>query len=139
MSRQGTTERVLLVVLAFVACTRRVPEKSLIARQLETPAGPGSGEPNLAVAPDGRVLLSWIEAAGDQGHRLRFSARPKAGAWSAPETVAAGKDWFVNWADFPSLAVLPDGAMFGYWLAKSGPSTLGSSRPTRARSCACGP
>jgi BNR repeat-like domain len=115
------TSQLLLVVLAFVACTGRVPEQGLIARQLETSSAPGSGEPNLAVAPDGRVLLSWIEPAGDDGHRLRFSARPKAGAWSAPETVAAGKDWFVNWADFPSVAVLPDGTLFAHWLRKSGP------------------
>jgi len=119
VSRHRNTP-LLLVVLAFVACTRRVPDKGMIARQLDTPSAPGSGEPNLAMAPDGRVLLSWIEPAGDDGHRLRLSARPKAGAWSAPETVAAGKDWFVNWADFPSVAVLPDGSLFAHWLRKSG-------------------
>lgn len=31
------------------------------ARELPAPAGRGSGQPNLAVAPDGRVYLSWIE------------------------------------------------------------------------------
>jgi hypothetical protein len=37
--------------------------------------------------------------------------------------VAAGKDWFVNWADFPSVGALPDGTLFAHWLAKGGPGT----------------
>jgi hypothetical protein len=34
-------------------------------RELPAPAGRGSGQPNLAVAPDGRVYLSWIERLGE--------------------------------------------------------------------------
>jgi len=91
--------------------------------QMEAPAAPGSGEPNLAVAPDGRVLLSWIEPAGEDGHALRYAERPKGGAWSQPRTIAKGAHWFVNWADFPAMAALPDGTLFAHWLAKSGPGT----------------
>src|SRR5690606_29085055 len=40
---------------------------------LESPAGPGSAEPNLAVGPDGRVYLSWLEPAADSAHELRFA------------------------------------------------------------------
>jgi hypothetical protein len=110
-----------LLVLTFAACTGRLGEKGLALRQLETPAASGSGEPNLSVAPDGRVLLSWIEPAGADGHRLRLSVRSRGSGWSPPETVAAGKDWFVNWADFPSVAALADGTLFAHWLTKSGP------------------
>jgi hypothetical protein len=90
---------------------------------METPAAPGSGEPNLTVAADGRVLLSWIEPASDQGHALRYVSRVKGGAWSAARTITEGRNWFVNWADFPSMAALPDGTLFAHWLAKSGPGT----------------
>ena len=113
----------VVVVLACVACARARVETRLAVRQFETPAAAGSGEPNLAVAPDGRVLLSWIEPAGENQHSLRYAARPKGGAWSKPETIASGSSWFVNWADFPSLATLPDGTLFAHWLAKSGPGT----------------
>jgi len=113
----------VVVVLAGVACAPARLETRLAVRQLETPAAAGSGEPNLAVAPDGRVLLSWIEPAGENQHSLRYAARPKAGAWSEPQTIAIGSGWFVNWADFPSLAALPDGTLFAHWLAKSGAGT----------------
>lgn len=110
-----------LVVLA--GCARERGETRLSVRQMDAPAAPGSGEPNLAVAPDGQVLLSWIEPAGEGSHRLRYAARPRGGAWSEPRTVAEGAGWFVNWADFPALAALPDGTLFAHWLAKSGSGT----------------
>jgi hypothetical protein len=94
----------------------------MTVRELTSPAAPGSGEPNLAVAPDGRVLLSWIEPAGEGRHALRFSTLD-GDAWSAPRLIAEGAGWFVNWADFPALAALPDGTLFAHWLVKSGPST----------------
>ncbi|HET7295291.1 MAG TPA: sialidase family protein [Vicinamibacteria bacterium] len=121
---RGTSLGVLLVLLACGGCTPQRVELRFQARQLEAPAAAGSGEPNLAVAPDGRVLLSWIEPAGESQHSLRFASRPKAGAWSKPETIASGPGWFVNWADFPSLAALPDGTLFAHWLVKSGAGTF---------------
>jgi hypothetical protein len=91
-------------------------------RELPTPAGPGSLAPNLHAAPDGRVLLSWIERTGEGRHALRF-ATLEDGIWSAPRQVAEGTDWFVNWADFPSLMVLDDGSLAAHWLVKSAPDT----------------
>ncbi|HKY04057.1 MAG TPA: sialidase family protein, partial [Blastocatellia bacterium] len=89
---------------------------------IASPAGPPSGEPNLFTAPDGRVFLSWIEKISDNRHALRFSVRDKAG-WSAPRTIAEGGDWFVNWADFPSMLALADGTLAANWLSKSGAGT----------------
>ncbi|MCI0486582.1 MAG: glycoside hydrolase [Blastocatellia bacterium] len=91
-------------------------------REVASPAAPGSGEPNLYAAADGRVFLSWIEPAGEKGHALRFAVR-NGDNWSEPRTIAEGANWFVNWADFPSLIVLPDGMMVAHWLAKSGTGT----------------
>jgi hypothetical protein len=90
-----------------------------VVREIDSPAGPGSGEPSLNVDPDGRVLLTWIEPAGEKRHSLRFSARTEGSSWSPPQVIAEGADWFVNWADFPSMSVLPDGSLFAHWLAKS--------------------
>lgn len=88
---------------------------------LPPPAAPGSGEPNLTVGPDGRVYLSWIEPAADSAHALRFSVL-EGDRWSAPRTVASGRGWFVNWADFPAMAVLPGNRLAAHWLQKSGTS-----------------
>ncbi len=92
-------------------------------RELPSPAGTGSGQPNLAVSPDGRVYLSWIERLGEGRVSLRFSVLEKE-KWSAPQTIAEGSNWFVNWADFPSMIALPDSSLAAHWLAKSGPGTF---------------
>ena len=90
---------------------------------LESPAGPGASEPNFAVGPDGKVYLSWMEPAPDSAMALRFSsidaARPGT-AWGAARTIRAGRDFFINWADFPSLAVQADGRMAAHWLQRFG-------------------
>ena len=87
---------------------------------IATPAGPNSAQPQLSVSKRG-VLLSWIERNGDLA-TLKFSERTASG-WSAPKTIASGRDWFVNWADVPSALRLPSGALVAHWLQKSAAST----------------
>jgi hypothetical protein len=86
---------------------------------LVSPAASGSGEPNLATGPDGRIYLSWIEPQGDSAHALRFSTLGNGG-WSAPRTIAQRSDFFVNWADFPSLLPLSERILAAHWLQRSG-------------------
>jgi hypothetical protein len=92
-------------------------------RELPSPAGPGSGQPNLTVSPDGRVYLSWIERLGEGRYSLRLATKERDG-WSAPRVIAEGPNWFVNWADFPSMIALPDGSLAAHWLVKNGPGTF---------------
>jgi hypothetical protein len=88
--------------------------------QMTSPAGPGSAQPQLTVSARG-VLLSWIERNADVA-ALKFSEF-KGQAWTPARTVANGRDWFVNWADVPSVLRLADGSLYGHWLQKSGPDT----------------
>jgi hypothetical protein len=81
-----------------------------------------SREPELFSTADGRVLLSWVERSGEKGHALRFAMRDAAG-WSEARTAAEGDNWFVNWADFPSVIALSDGSLAAHWLVKSGKGT----------------
>lgn len=92
-------------------------------RELPSPAGQSSGQPNLAVAPNGRVYLSWIERLGEGRFSLRFAMKEGNG-WSTPRVIAEGANWFVNWADFPSMVALPDGSLAAHWLVKSGSGTF---------------
>ena len=87
---------------------------------LRSPTGANSAQPQLSVSSRG-VLLSWIERTGDLA-TLKFSARTATG-WSEARTVASGRDWFVNWADVPSVMHLPSGTIVAHWLQKSGPDT----------------
>ena len=90
-----------------------------IVIELKSPAGPGSGGPGVTAGADGRVYLSWLEPASPEGDQLRFSVREGQG-WSEPRTIASGTNWFVNPADFPSLAVMAGGTLAAHWLVMSG-------------------
>ncbi len=94
---------------------------SLALDSLPSPAGPGSAEPFLTSGPDGRVYLSWLQAV-DSSYALRFASFDGKG-WSAPRTIVQRRDFFVNWADFPSLHVMPGGRMAAHWLQRSGGGT----------------
>ena len=125
MTRMKGLRCVATVGAVFLAASMPARTDTLPSvRELPAPAIAGSGQPSLAVASDGRFLLSWIEPIAGKGHRLRFASRAKGtGTWSEPLTIAEGANWFVNWADFPSLASLPDGTLFAHWLEKSGAGT----------------
>jgi hypothetical protein len=96
----------------------RAAAAPLAIDSIASPARPGSGEPNLAVASSGVVYMSWLEPAGDSGYALRVASLTGK-RWSTPHTVRAGRDFFVNWADFPSLQVLDDGRLVAHWLQRT--------------------
>ncbi len=82
-----------------------------------------SGEPNLHVTDEGQVFLSWVEYLNDSTDALRWS-RLEGGAWTPPMPIASGSDWFVNWADFPSLAKFKNSeSMAAHWLQMSATGT----------------
>lgn len=80
-------------------------------------AGAGSRWPNLAAGPDGALALSWLEpAAGDSArHQLRFALLGASGQWTAPRTVAAGRDLLANWADFPAVVPMGGTRLAAWW------------------------
>lgn len=96
---------------------------ALAVRDAGSPSGPDSREPELTATAGGRIILSWVEKVGEKRHALRFSVRDAGGDWSEARTVAQGENWFVNWADFPSVIATADGGLAAHWLVKSGPGT----------------
>lgn len=84
------------------------------------PSTLSSAQPQMTVSPRG-ILLSWVERAGTRA-TLKFAERTATG-WSSATTVATGDDWFVNWADVPSVLRLDDGTLAAHWLQKSGTAT----------------
>jgi len=97
-------------------------EPSLIIRTTQSPADGDSREPELTVTHDGRVILSWVEKVDEKKYALRTALLDRSG-WSRSQTVAEGDNWFVNWADFPSVIALKDGRLAAHWLVKSGSAT----------------
>lgn len=110
-----------LVSMLVLGCGRNEREGVTIGPidTLASPAAAGSGEPNLIAGPDGAIYLSWLEPAGAAGHALRFATLHDSG-WSAPRTIVERSDFFVNWADFPSLLPLTGRRLATHWLQRNG-------------------
>lgn len=113
--------RLLAAVLSGLSGgpTRAQVFKSL--EELENPTATDAEAPALAIMPDGRILMSWIETDGPV-HASVKTAVLEGSEWSRPVTVAHGDDLFVNYADFPTVAVLPDGTLAINWLQMNGDS-----------------
>jgi hypothetical protein len=109
------------VAWTMVAADARQPVPT--PRELPSPAVSPSAQPQLAVGADGRVVLSWLERAGTgKTHRFRYAVR-RNGDWSAPATIVERDNFFVNWADVPSVYPFADGRLAAHWLQYNGPGT----------------
>ena len=119
----------LLLCLAVAACGRDEPPADAAPAARPThgfeiaawplPIRDAAAQPDLAVAPQGRLLLSWIRRQGDR-HALQYAAYEGDNTWqSAPKTIAVGRSMFVNWADTPHIAMTDNGALWAHWLQKS--------------------
>ena len=90
-------------------------------RSIPSPAAAGTSVPYLFATKDGTLLLSWMSSdpARKGSYSFRF-AEWKSNNWSEPRVIAEGDDFFVNWADTPSLVRAADGSLFAHWLKKTG-------------------
>ena len=60
--------------------------------------------PDLILSPQDKLYHTWIEREGDSLDVLKYAILEQYD-WSKPHEIVSGTDWFVNWADFPTLAV----------------------------------
>lgn len=109
--------------LLLQACQDDTASTSVHFEEIPTPASAG-GEPNLFVTADGQAFLSWVAYTSDTTDALYF-AEWKNGSWGKGQPIAEGNDWFVNWADFPSLIASPreNGHLVAHWLQVSAAGT----------------
>ncbi len=81
----------------------------------------GGGMPHLSPSGDG-ALLSWL-APEDGDHVLRAVRWDVDGGFDDPVEVARGDDFFVNWADFPSVVEVAPDRWVAHWLQRGGQGT----------------
>ena len=113
------------MLLSLAACQRDAPPAPAVASasgdyQVQVwplPGEAGAMAPDLSVAPDGRLLLSWINKQQGRRNALQFATYTLAGGWqSQPRTVAVGEALVANWADTPHMLGTADGALWVQWL-----------------------
>ncbi len=90
------------------------------ATLLTSPADSTSGEPYLFTDENEATYLSWVSRKGDTS--VLYYSSLKDNNWSQPQAIASGSNWFVNWADYPTLA-LNNKVLIANYLVKSGANT----------------
>ena len=96
-------------------------DDSIIFEEIFVPFEQKANEPSIT-SHKGSLYMSWMEHS-EETSKVMFSIL-SSGIWSEPRTVYSGRDLFVNWADYPSIAVLEDGTVALHWLRELRPSTF---------------
>jgi len=115
----------VILLLGFLSSCNQSPSTSETGQEIseiKSPAGIGASLPHLVKGDDEKLYLSWVEKKDSSWVDFKF-ARWEDGKWSNPELIAKGNDWFVNWADYPMIAVDNKGNMIAHFLAKSSEGT----------------
>jgi len=101
----------LLFFVVLIICCQKADNQGEFSgiRFIEHPSVHG-GQAFLHVSGDDRMFSSWLEYINDSLVEFRYS-RFENNRWSPSQVISRGDDWFVNWADFPSLVVN------GHWMA----------------------
>ncbi|NNK88298.1 MAG: hypothetical protein HKO90_08445 [Flavobacteriaceae bacterium] len=109
----------VLVIALFFSCEHSEIDH---VQEVNIPAGSGSGQSDLMVSRNGDLFLSWIQTDSLNMSKLYISQYEK-GQWLSPVLIAKGNNWFVNWADFPSIENWGDKNLTAHYLQKSGSDT----------------
>lgn len=120
----------LACAAALVACKREAaptaapapvdPAQPYVRSDWPLPVTDGAMAPDLRLAPDNRLLLSWISRQPGRRDAVQFSAYLDDRWDNLPKTVAVGTALVANWADTPHIAATADGALWMHWLQQSG-------------------
>ena len=111
----------LVVFLLALSNVSAVAQVFTSLEEIDTPATLNAEGPSLAAMPDGRILMSWIETDGPVHAAVRTAILDGA-EWSKPVTVVESDDLFINYADFPLVAALPNGTLAINWSRMNGDS-----------------
>jgi hypothetical protein len=101
----------LLICVAF-SCKQKEESPEVVVEQeaqlgtihekIESPSKGKAHLPRL-VAQHGALHMTWVEEE-DTLAILKY-ATYQNDVWTSPKIITSGTDWFVNWADFPALAI----------------------------------
>ncbi|TVQ64967.1 MAG: hypothetical protein EA360_11110, partial [Balneolaceae bacterium] len=92
----------LLLTLIFLTFCSEPRQQPVYEFNLNNPADTGSRFPFLYSDPGGLISMSWLLNIEEDIYALQFTTY-RDGMWTAPQTTRIAVDYFVNWADFPSV------------------------------------
>ena len=112
----------LMLLIVITSCQSQEENANDQLQSVTVPTGENASLPYLITGEDGNLYFSWVEKKDSNWVELKYSML-EVDKWTEPQLIAKGNDWFVNWADYPMLAVDADGNMMAHYLAKSAAGT----------------
>ncbi len=106
-------------LLTLLSCNTKPAE---VVTYMTAPSGLNASESSLHKAEDGSIYLSWIETKESNDSKLLLSKLKEDNSWSEAKTIATGNNWFLNWADFPSVTSFGNN-LAAHYLEKSANDT----------------
>lgn len=109
---------VALVAMLAISCTfQSKPVEVPLQQQLANPASESARLPRLVPMPEkSSTLMSWVEPLNG-GHVLKFAVLEE-GKWVKQGLASQGQNWFVNWADYPSVTPISNTFWVAHWLSR---------------------
>ncbi|MDX1409849.1 MAG: hypothetical protein R3330_16985, partial [Saprospiraceae bacterium] len=109
-------------VLVLTACRQPHQDGLPTVSEFSNPGGPGARYPFVVAGGAGEsVQMSWLEGDTDTMNLLWASF--DGSEWTTPELIRSSDQFFVNWADFPSIAIVNEKPVAAHWPQKVEGST----------------
>ncbi len=105
----------LLIASLLAAVTLPAFGQGLKVETIANPSGPTSLQAHWSTTQDGSPLISWVEIQKDGKHVLRYAVR-RGTEWSAPRSIVAGRHFFRQPAESPSVISFKDGSLLAEWV-----------------------
>ena len=117
-----------VVVMLMSSCNsdKKIDEKTIkkaeekkqeIIHQISSPTKTGSSLPVLFTNKKDEVFLSWVTKVNDSITQFNYSCLVDTN-WKTAKEIIKGVDWFVNWADYPSISE-NNGNLIAHFLKRS--------------------
>ena len=107
---------ICLIPFVLISCQDGL-QQPVYLYSFNNPAETGSRFPYMFKDNDGTLYLSWLTNIEEEIYAFEY-ATFKDGFWEVPPAVLVGTNFFVNWADFPSLIGKDGDAVAAHWLRK---------------------
>ena len=108
-------KRIVIFLLLFSSCVQNISKLDF--------HNSINSEESFLFADENNIYMSWIES--DSLNNYLYYSKLENNKWSKKELIVEGDNWFINWADFPSISRnSKNGKMMAHYLKKSYDLTL---------------
>lgn len=108
---------ICLILFIIIACDADQRQRPIFNFGISNPAETGSRAPYLHSNDGETVFMSWLSRIDEGMYAMEYAIH-NDGRWQEPGLIHIGSDFFVNWADFPSITSLGQKPVAAHWLKK---------------------